>query len=204
MLQCAALQHEQNIISHNRKSNTKAMNKKHFQHQKGVKINRLKTQHDGFSISELIVATSIVGILSSIALPNYMSSMQRSERSEVQSIIASVPSIMGAYIDATGELPTQWDDLSSIAAVMTNNGPATGELTNPIILQKSNYELSIEGPTESIYSLKATPRIARNTDEPGDPDEKRFAIYSCFNVSNGASDLKSGYGIEIKATLNCG
>lgn len=167
----------------------------------------MKNQKNGYSLTEIMVSVGIIGILSSAAMPTYFGEVEKSRQKETQSVIATIPPIMGAYIDATGELPTQWDDLSSIAAVMTNNGPATGELSNPIILQKSNYELSIEGPTESIYSLKATPRIARNTDEPGEPgepDEKRFAIYSCFNVSNGASDLKSGNGIEIKATLNCG
>ena len=158
----------------------------------------------GFSLTEVMITTSIVGLLSSVALPSYMDSMKNNDRKEVQSFVATVPTIMGAYIDATGELPTQWDDLSSIAAVMTNNGPATGNLTTPITLPNSKYELSIEGPTESTYNLIATPRIVRNTDEPGEPDENRFAIYSCLNVSNGASDLKSGNGIEIKATLNCG
>ena len=158
----------------------------------------------GFSLTEIMITTSIVGLLSSVVLPSYMDSMKNNNRKEVQSFVATVPTIMGAYIDATGELPTQWDDLSSIAAVMTNNGPATGNLTTPITLPNSKYELSIEGPTESTYNLIATPLIVRNTDEPGETDENRFAIYSCFNVSNGASDLKSGNGIEIKATLNCG
>ena len=123
----------------------------------------------------------------------------------MQSIVSTIPTTIGAYIDATGELPTKWDELSSIAAVMTNDGPATGELTSPIILPNGNFELSVAGPTESIYTLTATPRVINNeTGEPEETDEDRFAIQSCFNVSNGASDLKSGIGIENEDVLNCG
>lgn len=146
-----------------------------------------------------MVATSIIGLLSATALPTYMDSMQKSNNKETQARVASIPSIVSAYIDATGELPTTWDDLSSIATVMTNNGPATGDLTTPIILPNSKYELSIAGPTEAVYNLKAT-QITENQEAIGD----RYAIYSCFNVSNGASDLKSGKGIENQDVLNCG
>lgn len=152
----------------------------------------------------MVVATSIIGTLSAIAVPNYMESMQKSGQSQIQSKIASIPTIISAYIDATGELPTKWDELSSIAAVMTNDGPATGELTSPIILPNGNFELSVAGPTDSIYTLTATPRIVSDAANLEEIDEDRFAIQSCFNVSNGASDLKSGMGIENKEVLNCG
>ena len=168
---------------------------------RSIKFSRISL---GLSLPEVLITTSIIGTVGSIAFPKYIDQINQGSNQEVKAIVATVPSIVSAYIDATGELPTEWDDLSSIAAVMTNNGPATGQLSSPIILQKSNYELSIEGPTNSIYSLTATPQTLRNTDEPGEANENRFGIYSCFNVSNGASDLKSGNGIEIKATLNCG
>jgi len=50
------------------------------------------------------------------------------------------------------------DDLQ---AVMTNNGPATGDLNTPITLPNSIYDLSIEGPTESVYTMTATRVIDR-------------------------------------------
>jgi prepilin-type N-terminal cleavage/methylation domain-containing protein len=158
----------------------------------------------GFSLPEALIATSIIGILGSIAVPKYYDQIQQSNNKEIQSKVASIPTVIGAYIDAIGELPTKWDDLSSIAAVMTNNGPATGDLTTPITLPNSKYELSVAGPTESIYILTATRLVHKNIEDPEEVEQNRFGIYSCCNVSNGASDLKSGNGIEIKATLNCG
>jgi hypothetical protein len=93
---------------------------------------------------------------------------------------------------------------------MTNNGPATGDLGTPITLPNSIYDLSIEEPTESIYTLTATrvvDRIEPDTDEDNgniSNDKYKFAIKSCFNISNGASDLKSGDLSDIENTLNCG
>jgi len=165
------------------------------------KTNRMR---DGFSTTEVMIAASMVGILSATSLPNYMNSMQKGRQNETKSIVASIPSLISAYIDATGELPTKWNEISSIAAVMTNDGPATGELTSPIVLPNGNFELSVAGPTDSIYTLTATPRIVSDAANPEEIDEDRFAIQSCFNVSNGASDLKSGMGIENKEVLNCG
>ena len=83
-------------------------------------------------------------------------------------------------------------------------GVPTGELTAPIILPSENFELSVTGPTDSIYTLTATPRIINEAEISEEIEEDRFAIKSCFNVSNGASDLKSGKGIENQNVLNCG
>ena len=96
----------------------------------------------GFSLTEVLTVTAITGILSSIAIPQYFDQIQQSNNKQVQTKVASIPTIISAYIDATGELPTKWDELSSIAAVMTNDGPATGELTSPIILPNGNFEIN--------------------------------------------------------------
>ena len=79
----------------------------------------MKVQKNGYSLTEIMVSVGILGILSSTAMPTYFKEVEKSRQKETQSVIATIPPIMGAYIDATGESPTQWDDLSSIAAVMT-------------------------------------------------------------------------------------
>jgi prepilin-type N-terminal cleavage/methylation domain-containing protein len=164
----------------------------------------MKNLKNGYSLTEILVSVGLLGILTSISMPTYFEEVNKSRQKETQSVVSTIPTIISAYIDATGELPTKWDELSSIAAVMTNDGPATGELTSPIILPNGNFELSVTGPTESIYTLTATPRVISDEANPEPIDEDRYAIQSCFNVSNGASDLKSGMGIENKEVLNCG
>ena len=164
----------------------------------------------GFSLTEMLVTTSLLGILGSIAYPGYVAHKDGSQCSEAQATLVSIPPIISAYIDATGEKPTTWDDLSSIAVVMTSNGPATGALNTPIKLQSTNYELLIEEPSESTYSLTANCYVKTpvsdiaNVEEEALKDAERYKIRSCFNVSNGASDLRRGSGTDIANTLNCG
>ena len=158
----------------------------------------------GFTLTEAVVTTAIIAALGSIAYPNYTSSNHRTKQSEAKATITSIPSIISAFVDATGEAPTTWDDLSSIAAVMTNNGTATGDLETPITLPNSIYDLSIEGPSESVYTITATRVIDRIENNSNEEDPKyEYAIKSCFNISNGASDLKSGNLSDIENTLNC-
>ena len=169
-----------------------------------------KREKDGFSLSEVAITTAIIGTLGSIAYPNYIASQQQSRCSEVKSTLMTIPPIISTYIDATGEAPRTWDDLSSIAAVMTSNGPATGDLDTPITLPRTNYELSVEGPSESTYLLTANCFVKTPVSDPDEREEQEFKeaalhkIRSCFNVSNGASDLTSGSGTDPANTPNCG
>jgi Tfp pilus assembly protein PilE len=172
------------------------MKKQHLQPQKASKKN-------GYSITELVITSLIIGTLSSIAYPNYVNSNNNSKLADAKSSVLSIPSIIGAYIDSTGESPKTWEDLSTIAVVMTNNGPATGELTTPITLPNSIYDLSVEGPTESVYTLTATRVSDKNNNNPGQK-QYQYAIKSCFDVSNGASDLRTGTLADIENELNCG
>ena len=172
------------------------MQKKHFRQQK-------LSHKDGFSITEVIITSTIIGILASIAYPNYIAGIERAEYSEVKTTMLTIPPIISAYIDGKGETPETWEDLSTITAVMTNNGPATGNLSSPITLPSSIYGLLIEGPAESVYTLTATRVVDRDKEEPNE-EEYQFAIKSCFNISNGASDLRSGNLTDIESELNCG
>jgi prepilin-type N-terminal cleavage/methylation domain-containing protein len=164
----------------------------------------------GFSLTETVITTAIIATVSSIAYPNYISSKDTAQCSEAQATLVSIPPIISAYIDATGEPPTTWENLSSIAAVMTSDGPATGDLFTHIMLPRTNYELSIEGPSNSTYLLTANCYVKTpisdiaNVEEEALKDAERYKIRSCFNVSNGASDLRRGSGTDIANTPNCG
>ena len=169
-----------------------------------------KKKLNGFSITEVAVTTAIIGILSSIAYPNYIVSRDKAQCADAKATLVSIPPIISAYIDETGEAPNSWDNLSSIAVVMTSSGPASGDLDTPIELPRTNYELSIEGPSEATYSLTANCYIKTTTTNPENREEElardaeKYKIRSCFNVSNGASDLTSGSGTDIANTPNCG
>jgi len=155
----------------------------------------------GFSFTEVVIASAIVSVIGSVAYPHYNNAIKNAKFSEAKAKTLSIPPIISAFIDATGEAPETWDDLSSIATVMTSNGPATGDLNSPIILANTEYVLSVTGPINSIYTLTATTSL---TESSGKTIQDRYSIKSCFNVSNGASDITRGSGTGIANTPNCG
>ncbi len=158
----------------------------------------------GFSLAEIAISTAIIGTLSSIAYPSYTNANNSAKLADAKAKTLVIPSIIGQHIDETGEAPTTWDELSSVAAVMTTDGPATGNLDTPITLPNAVYDLSVTGPTDSVYIMTATRVIDRESEENEDGKKYTYAIKSCFNVSNGATDLRTGDLTEIESKLNCG
>ena len=130
---------------------------------------------NGYTLAEALVTTAILGTLTSIAYPSFIASKDNSECSEAQAILASIPPIISAFIDSTGETPASWDDLSSIAVVMTNDGPATGDLKTPITLPRTNYELYIEGPNKSTYELTANCYVKKPVSDQTDSNAQTTA-----------------------------
>ena len=147
----------------------------------------------GFSLPELVIVISIMSILSAVAMPNYVGQLCRSKSSEAISSIGSLQAIIAAYIDETGVYPTSWDDLNSITAIMSKDGQMSGGFTKNWVLPNDNYEITISGPTTSIYIITAVTR---------DGCENR-SIKACLNTSTGASELKKGDGTTDAATVVC-
>ena len=171
---------------------------------KQIKLARKGSDLNGFSLAEATITTAIIGTLSSIAYPSYTNANNNAKLADVKAKLLVIPSIIGQHIDETGEAPTTWDELSSVAAVMTTDGPATGNLDTPITLPNAVYDLSVAGPDNSVYIMTATRVIDREREEDSDEKKYTYAIKSCFNVSNGASDLRTGDLTEIESELNCG
>ena len=159
--------------------------------QSNTKTQKGKTL--GFSITEVLTATAITGVLSAVALPNYMEHMHGSRTKDAITTIGSLQATLGAFMDATGERPTTWDDLTSIAAIMTDDGQATGDLNQEIILPGSIYKLKVETINENTYTFNAT-----RVDNVPNHD-----VRACFNISNGASDINSGNGEVNAMNPNC-
>lgn len=57
----------------------------------------IQSQHEGFSLIELMVVIAIVGIIAMIALPSYNSSVEKSRRADGQAALVDLASKMEAY-----------------------------------------------------------------------------------------------------------
>ena len=146
---------------------------------------------NGFSLPELLATVSIVGILSSIALPNYLNQVNRSRQNETAGTIALIQTNITAYADEFGLLPTSWADLSNTSAVMTDNGPATKDNFQAITLAGGYYEVAISN-TENLFTITATR-----------DDEPNLNIIACVNLTNGASGINKGTTTATASAPNC-
>ena len=171
---------------------------------------RLET---GFSLTELMAAISIIGVLSSVAIPQYTRQLNRRCQGEPESIINQVMMQAQAYNDEFGNPASGWSDLDKIATLMTKDGPALGTSFQPIPLQTCDYNLwgkqdgndylfavtkkNVIGTPSPIFPFEPEPdengNIVMRESDTGD----EFNVVACLNVATGASDIKRGNGSEL-------
>ena len=140
----------------------------------------------GFSLSELLATVSIVGILSSIALPSFTNQMERTKQN---SMAASMEQLLVRIVSSKEEIgvpPESWKDLSDQAVIMTKTGPASaneGDLVNEITLSDGDYTVKrIDDLTDDNYFVLEALTSRR-------PERN---VLGCIDISTGASDVKLG------------
>ena len=146
----------------------------------------------GFTLSEVMVATVIVGILSSVALPNYLNQVNRSRQNEAASTIAQIQTTIASYADEFGLLPTSWAELNDTSAVMTDDGPASQDNFQAITLAGGYYNVRID-PVGNLFTITAT-----------SDDNPNLNIIACVNLTNGASGINQGTKAAEASAPNCG
>ena len=146
----------------------------------------------GFTLTEVMITTAIVGILSSIALPNYLNQVNRSRQNEAASTISQIQTTIASYADEFGVLPNSWSELNDTSAVMTDDGPATKDNFQAIKLAGGYYNVSIDS-TDNLFTITATR-----------DDEPNLNIVACVNLTNGASDINKGTNAATASAPNCG
>lgn len=155
-------------------------------------ISKLKISQAAFTLTEVLISIVIAGILSSLALPNYLNQVNRSRQSETVSTIAQIQTTIASYADEFGVLPTSWAELNETSAVMTENGPATSNNFQVITLAGGYYDVAIRN-TDNLFTIRATHDEAPNLN-----------IVACINLTNGASGINKGTKITAASAPNCG
>ena len=155
-------------------------------------IQYTKPLTSGFTLTEVMITTAIVGILSSIALPNYLNQVNRSRQNEAASTISQIQTTIASYADEFGDLPTSWSELNDTSAVMTDDGPATANTFEAITLSGGYYDIEIE-PVGNLFTITAKRDEAPNLN-----------IVACVNLTNGASAINKGTKTAAASAPNCG
>ena len=158
-----------------------------------------KLMRSGFSLVELLVVVGIVGILSSIAIPNYFKHVQKQRQADAAATLSQLQTSTMAYIDEYGREPSGWGDLSDIIPIQTPAGPINTSNFNEIILIGGQYKINKvpnkPGAPSSYYVYSATSAT-------GNSQANDFNIFACIDTTNGASDLILGKSDFPESTAN--
>ena len=73
----------------------------------------MKNTQSGFTLIELMIVIAIIGILASVAIPQYQVYTQRTEATTAISSIRTVQLAVQEYYSVNGELPALFADLAS-------------------------------------------------------------------------------------------
>ena len=155
---------------------------------------------NGFTLVEMATTVAIIGILSSIAIPNYTSALQSGRQREAELTIATLQTAAMAFVEEYGRTPKGWNDIDRVQPVQTKNGAASGDTFAEITLMSGHYK--IEGSTNStdgIVSFDGYPVSFEGNPVSTEESIKKRNVVGCINTRSGLSNLKLG-NKETEAT----
>ncbi len=134
------------------------------------KTKRLKAMTpNAFTLVELLVVVAIVGILSSVALPNFLSQTDKAKATEAKTNLASTLKQAHAKFLEDGEDPKK-------DAMKDNYGTPEKD--------KTNFNYAESSFSSNIWTVEAT----GNSNDSGLKDKK---IRGCVNFDTGKIDIGS-------------
>ena len=114
-----------------------------------------------FTLIELLVVVLIIGILASVALPQYQKAVEKSKATQAFVLLDSIRTSFDAYYMANGNYPTKFADVDLSWPDMTGN---VSQLNIHVQDTMSNNDWSVEiqtGPnSDGVYYMVSVFRIS--------------------------------------------
>ena len=141
--------------------------------------NKVANKRDaGFTLIELMVVVTIIGILSGVAIPRYVSYLRSSQTAEVGQIGGSIVSALQAYADAQSLTPSAAQALFDTYALNVTGTAPTKDLT--VLLP------SLSVPKNATFNYVVSATVATAGPQIGD-------VAYCINATGNAnSGLTNG------------
>jgi type IV pilus assembly protein PilE len=120
----------------------------------------------GFTLIELMIAVTIVGILAGIAYPSYQDSVRKSRRADAKGALTGFANAMERHFTETN---SYCDAAVTTVGTCTNatGSPTIYSTTSPVDGNEAYYDLTINAATATTYSLYATPTGTQSNDKCG-------------------------------------
>ena len=121
-----------------------------------LRINKIKNlsslqqlnSEDGFTLVELIVVVMMIGILSSIAIPQFMTAADKAKQKEATGIVAALIKAATAYQTEYGGLPNTALQISEYAKFQKCGHAAAGSTGGPVC--KNSTPVALD-PTDTTF-----------------------------------------------------
>ena len=169
-----------------------------FNKLRSLSINELNNE-SGFTLVELIVVVMMIGILSSIAIPQFMSSADKAKQKEASGIVAALIKAATAYNTEYGSLPLNAEDVSEYAKFQQcDDGdaearggavckaidptPVTGDSTQ-FITSSGNYDIEFDATEENPDNGGTMFRVKANPNGDGYRNNGS-AVIGCYNPTS--------------------
>ena len=173
-----------------------------------LRINKIKNlsslqqlnSEDGFTLVELIVVVMMIGILSSIAIPQFMTAADKAKQKEATGIVAALVKASTAYQTEYGALPTNAGELEEYAKfqkcpdsagnlvqdggkVCKNAIPiAVGATETSFTSPSGHYLVEFDGTTGGRFRVKANPNGVPYVTNGA-------AVIGCYNPTTSVSEV---------------
>ena len=155
---------------------------------------------DGFTLVELIVVVMMIGILSSIAIPQFMSAAVKAKQKEASAIVASLVKSATAYNTEYGALPRDMGELSEYAMFqrcdhndVASEGGSVCKGSTPkkvpenvtqFFSTSGHYNINLRRTNgDSVFKVRALPN-------GGAYAQNGSGVTGCYNPAQGVSQVK--------------
>ena len=110
----------------------------------------------GFTLIELMIVVVVIAVLAAIALPSYQDSIRKSRRADAKAALVQ----LAQFMERNFSLAQRYDKDSAGAAIALpfTESPVESSGTTKY------YDLSLSTPSQSTFTLTATPKNAQVAD----------------------------------------
>jgi prepilin-type N-terminal cleavage/methylation domain-containing protein len=140
----------------------------------------MKTERSGFTLIELLVVVLIIGILASIAIPQYFKVVEKSRTAEAMALISSVKSAEERFLARGGVYTADFTQLDIAYTNMTATAIPTKFFNAAVVIGGGatgpNYMLTV---TRQTNSSSVAARYGNYSLHANVPDRPIVAIAAC-------------------------